>query len=133
VTLVTISDYEIRAYHHVGKTGVCIAVSAVLQNSARILNAGMALEEYELEQEPPRLVIRAAIGDYLAPEEPMSEQIRVARQRTGRYAFVKAVFDGVKTTLEEIARLNGGGLLEIKDTREMREDKPSQKALCSSN
>ena len=127
MTIVTIDDTEIRAYNHVGKTPICIAVSAVLQTVPRILHAGFALDAFTLEEEPPRLYIKAAIGDFLPGDQPVHEQMRIARERAGRRAFVAAVFAGAKASLLEIQRLNGAQeYLEIKDVREMRDDKPTK-------
>lgn len=119
MTIVTITENEIRAYHHAGKTGICIAVSAVLQTAARILHAGKALDAVEMTEEPPLYAIHAAIGEFLGGDFSLEEKARVARERAGRRAFVRAVFDGVATTLEEIARLNGADaqVLDVKDQR----------------
>jgi hypothetical protein len=116
VTLVTVTPDAIRVYNHAGRTEVCIAVSAAIQLTARILHAGKALESASLEADPPKYEIVAAIGDMADSSIPQDERVRIARQRAGRMAFVQAVFDGFSEQMSEIAAMRPDAL-EVKDQR----------------
>jgi hypothetical protein len=118
MTTVTITYDTIRAYHHAGRSATCVAVSAIVQSAARILDAGKALGAVEVAKEPPLFAVRAAIGDL--PDGTVTDQperARIAAQRAGRRAFVTAVFDGVAQTLSEIAALDPEAL-EVRDQRD---------------
>ncbi len=91
MTTVTISEDEIKAYNHAGKTGLCIAVSAVVQSAARILEAAKELDAVKIDVEAPSFIFRV--------------------RRSSRVA--KAVFRGVKKSLEELAALDPEGLSVI--------------------
>lgn len=97
MTTVTITNAEIRAHNHAGKTGLCIAVSAIVQSAARILEAAKELDAVKIDAEAPSFILRV--------------------RRPSRVA--KAVFRGVKKSLEELSALDPEGL-SVVDEREIR-------------
>ena len=97
MTIVTITNNEIRTHNHAGKTGLCIAVSAIVQSAARILEAAKELDGVKIDVEAPSFIFRV--------------------RRPSRVA--KAVFRGVKKSLEELSALDPEGL-SVVDERESR-------------
>lgn len=87
MTTVTVGDRGIYARDHAGKTGVCIAVSAIVQCVARQLDAADLVENCYKRDEPP------------------SYAVEVAEERASDVP-VKAIFGGALATLLEIERLN---------------------------
>lgn len=125
MTTVTITDRTIRAENHVGKTGVCIAVGAVIQNCSRILNEGRALASVEITPEPPVCEIVATEGMLAGPETDLAKSFEVMKRRIGRAEYIRAVFAGTAQCLKEIAEFKGHDgetLLEIIDERTDRPD-----------
>lgn len=122
MTTVTITHDEIRAYNHSGRTMICVAVSAIVQSAARILDAGKALGTVEISTEPPIFAVTAAFGDL--PDASITdhaERVQISSQRVGRRAFVRAVFDGVAQTLDELTVLDPEALTVL-DQRQRRAD-----------
>lgn len=120
MTTVTVTDDALRAYNHAGNTPICVAVSAIVQTVAQILDAGKALESATLDHEPARYEVLAAIGDVPTIEEIPDELDRyeIISRRKGRAAFVAAVFSGVFVSLTDLQRL-APDHLEIVDRREV--------------
>jgi uncharacterized protein YsxB (DUF464 family) len=97
MTTVTITDRGLYGYNHAGKTGVCIAVSQVLQVAARILDAADLVESAYMDREPPRYAIEVA-------------------EASQENATARAVFAGAFATLREIEKMNPD-LLQVTDKR----------------
>ncbi len=87
MTTVTVSERGVYARDHAGKTGVCIAVSAVVQTVARQLDAADLVESCYKDDEPPRYAVEVRDDQTSNP-------------------IVRAVFAGALATLLEIERMN---------------------------